>query len=444
VFTFNPSTFENGSHAVDATAYDLVGMRTTASIDLEVSRWDTTPPTLTRVYPSDGLVGVNVSVDMFVAFSEAMDVSSTESAISLETGGSWVASSKTWQDESSLTISPATSLEYAADYTLHINASAMDVAGNMLQGGLEFTFRTQSRDGVQTVSGVVMAGSTPVSGAVVTDGYGTVLTDEYGSFVFPNVPSGSYSFSASKWNYSSSELVKITLGKGQVISGLQFKLSKAPGVSTITGVVFSGSSNTLEGALVSIKATGKVAFTDENGRFILSDVVPGRYSLKVSKLFYTTKTIGNVDVAFEENSRIVSMNLSSNSKSRSTSDISSGTLIIGDVTIPIAVGAGVLALAGGMVVRRSWRSDRKEASRKERVLRDISGQNGDGATLEELDITPTVNRNAAANSDFKALDSLVDLVASNEPIQKKRVVSILDPKGDEDFVRGLKELEKLR
>jgi hypothetical protein len=35
-------------------------------------------------------------------------------------------------------------------------------------------------------------------------------------------------------------------------------------------------------------------------------------------------------------------------------------------------------------------------------------------------------------------------VVSNEPIQKKKVVSILDPKGDEDFVRGLKELERLR
>jgi len=402
-------------------------------------------PTVLWHSPSDGEIGVSPSAAMSILFSEEMSQSSVESAFSLTVGTEKISGGFKWSlDSTLLEVRPSTNLSDSTDYNMFVSSMAVDLAGNVIDAELRVTFTTRQTEVFSGVSGIVTDGTMPLAGVLITNGYRVANSTQDGRFVFANVPAGSYSLSASKWNYSSSELVKITLGKGQVISGLQFTLTKTPGVSTITGVVFSSSNNTLEGALVSIRATGNVAFTDENGRFILSDVVPGRYSLEVSKLFYTTRTIGNVDVATGENSKIVSIDLSSNPNSGSTSDISSGTTIIGDFTIPIAVGAGVLALAGGMVMRRSWRPDRKEALRRERILRDISGQNGDGTTLEGLEATPRVNGNAAADPDFKTLDSLVDLVVSNEPIQKKKVVSILDPKGDEDFVRGLKELERLR
>ncbi|MDD1765696.1 MAG: Ig-like domain-containing protein [Methanomassiliicoccales archaeon] len=406
---------------------------------------DTARPTVLWHSPSDGEIGVSPSATMSILFSEAMSQSSVESAFSLAVGTEKVSGGFKWSlDSTLLEVRPSTELSNSTDYNMFVTSMAVDLAGNAIDAELSVTFTTRQTEVFSGVSGIVTDGTMPIGGVLITDGYRIANSTQDGRFVFTNVPAGSYSLSASKWNYSSSELVKITLGKDQVISGLQFTLSKTPGVSTITGVVFSRSNNTLEGALVSIKATGKVAFTDENGRFILSDVVPGRYSLEISKLFYTTKTIGNVDVAIGEDSKIVSIDLSSNPNSGSTSDINSGTIIIGDFTIPIAVGAGVLALAGGMVMRKSWRPDRKGVLRKERILKDFSDQNEDDTTLEELDVAPMVNRNAAADPDFKTLDSLVDLVVSNEPIQKKRVVSILDPKGDEDFVRGLKELEKLR
>ena len=402
-------------------------------------------PTVLWHSPSEGETGVSPSATMSILFSEAMSQSSVESAFSLAVGTEKASGGFKWSlDSTLLEFRPSTNLSDSMDYNMFVTSMAVDLAGNAIDTELRVTFTTRQTEVFSGVSGIVTDGTMPIAGVLITDGYRVVNSTQDGRFVLANVPAGSYSLSASKWNYSSSELVKITLGKGQVISGLQFTLSTTPGVSTITGVVFSSGNNTLEGALVSIRATGNVAFTDENGRFILSDVVPGRYSLEVSKLFYTTRTIGNVDVAHGEDSKIVSIDLSINPNSGSTSDIGSGTIIIGDFTIPIAIGAGVLALAGGMVMRKSWRPDRKEAQRKERILRDISGQNGDATTLEGLDATPRVNRNAAADPDFKTLDSLVDLVVSNEPIQKKKVVSILDPKGDEDFVRGLKELERLR
>jgi hypothetical protein len=436
VFTFNPSMFENGSHTVDATAYDLAGMRATASIDLEVSRWDTTPPTLTRVYPSDGFVGVNVSVDMFVAFSEAMDVSSTESAISLETGGSWVALSKTWQDESSLTISPTTSLEYATDYTLHINASAMDVAGNMLQGGLEFTFRTQSRDGVQTVSGVVMAGSTPVSGAVVTDGYRTVLTDEYGNFVFPYVPSGSYSVSASRWNYSCEQLIRVTVNNGQSVSGIKFLMTPAAGASAICGIIRDDDdSTTVMGALVTVIETSQTAFSDANGRFVVSKVMPGTYTLKIAKLLYKTSTVANVVVSQGENAEVISLNLSSTIGSASSGVTNPNAIVIGDLALPFAIGAGLAALAGGMVMRGPWRSERRKLFN--RGLEESLDPANDEVLEEAVLVSPMISRESVE------LDQLVEVISGGGP-KRSRVISELDAEGKEDFERGLKELEKLK
>jgi methionine-rich copper-binding protein CopC len=552
VLAFNPRSVVDGYHTIRVVAYDLTGLSEHDAIEIVVQNLDVTPPTVKRVSPANGAMDVEPTTRMLVEFSETMYASSTESAISLETNGTRMDLNITWLNETTLTMSlpsdldyssrywlnittdamdssgtplsqdwssifdtgagpdigrptvlwhspsegetgvspsatmsilfseamsqssvesafslavgtekasggfkwsldstllefrPSTNLSDSMDYNMFVTSMAVDLAGNAIDTELRVTFTTRQTEVFSGVSGIVTDGTMPIAGVLITDGYRVVNSTQDGRFVLANVPAGSYSLSASKWNYSSSELVKITLGKGQVISGLQFTLSTTPGVSTITGVVFSSSNNTLEGALVSIGATGNVAFTDENGRFILSDVVPGRYSLEVSKLFYTTRTIGNVDVANGENSKIVSIDLSSNPNSGSPSDVGSGTIIIGDFTIPIAVGAGVLALAGGMVMRKSWRSDRKEVLRKERILRDISGQNGDATTLEGLDVTPRVIKNAAANPDFKTLDSLVDLVVSNEPIPKKKVVSILDPKGDEDFVRGLKELERLR
>ncbi|MDD1769146.1 MAG: carboxypeptidase regulatory-like domain-containing protein, partial [Methanomassiliicoccales archaeon] len=444
VFAFNPSMFENGSHTVDVTAYDLAGMRTTASIDIEVNKQDITPPSLTMVYPSNGNVGVNVSLDMFVAFSEAMDVSSTESAISLETGGSWVSLSRTWQDESMLTIRPIADLQYATDYTLHVNASAMDVSGNMLQGNMEFTFRTQSRDGAQTVSGVVVAGSAPISGAVVTDGYRTVLTDEYGNFVFPSVPSGSYSLSASKWNYSCEQVVRVTLYSGQSVSGLKFVIVPVAGASTITGIILNNMSSPLMGALVTVDQTSQTAFSDANGRFIIANVTPDTYTVKVSKQLYKTETVSDVIVSQGEDVETVSLTLHSNSESSSSGSTSPNALAVGDLALPFMIGAGVAALAGGMVMRRPLKSDRKGLFSNGKNHKKISNHVTENAALEEKLIAARVGKNAVSDGDQKALDSLVDLLGSEETRRTKRVVSKIDADGEEDFNRGLKELEKLR
>jgi hypothetical protein len=411
-------------------------MTSFASVDVSVNRLDTSPPTLTMVYPSDGMVGVDVSVEILVTFSEAMNVSSTMAAISLETGGLWIELNNTWQDGSSLTVRPVTRLEYATDYMLHINASAMDVAGNALQGGLEFTFRTQPINGAQTVSGVVIVDGRPVSGATVSDGYRTVLTDKYGNFVFPDIPSGSYSFSVAKWNYSCEQMVRVTVNNGQSVSGIKFLMTPAAGASAICGIIRDDdNSTTVMGALVTVIETSQTAFSDANGRFVVSKVMPGTYTLKIAKLLYKTSTVANVVVSQGENAEVISLNLSSTIGSASSGVTNPNAMAIGDLALPFAIGAGLAALAGGMVMRGPWRSERRKLFN--RGPEESLDPANDKVLEETVLVSPMVSRESAE------LDQLVELISSGGP-KKSRVISELDAEGKEDFERGLKELEKLK
>jgi methionine-rich copper-binding protein CopC len=436
VFPFNPSKVDNGSHAINLVAYDLSGMTSFASVDVSVNRLDTSPPTLTMVYPSDGMVGVNTSVEIFVAFSEEMNASSTISAISLETGGIWIELSKTWQDGCSIAADPLADLRYSTTYRLHINASAMDIAGNSLQGDLQFTFTTQSESGGQTVSGFVTVGVIPIVGATVSDGYRTVLTDKYGNFVFPDIPSGSYSFSVAKWNYSCEQMVRVTVNNGQSVSGIKFLMTPAAGASAICGIIRDDdNSTTVMGALVTVIETSQTAFSDANGRFVVSKVMPGTYTLKIAKLLYKTNTVANVVVSQGENAEVISFNLSSTIGSASSGVTNPNAMAIGDLALPFAIGAGLAALAGGMVMRGPWRSERRKLFN--RGPEESLDPANDMVLEETVLVSPMVSRESAE------LDQLVEVISSGGP-KRSRVISELDAEGKEDFERGLKELEKLK
>jgi len=111
---------------VRVTADD--GASGTGSAESNTFDLDTAPPTITGKSP----IGSDVSVDssITIAFSEPMDASSAESAFSISPT---VPGSFSWTDDT-MTFDPTTNLAYSTEYAVTIYGTAMDSAGNGLDG----------------------------------------------------------------------------------------------------------------------------------------------------------------------------------------------------------------------------------------------------------------------------------------------------------------------
>ncbi|MCR9145507.1 MAG: Ig-like domain-containing protein [bacterium] len=113
--------------------------------------------------------GVDRSLPIVIQFSEPMDQTATESAIGLSP---FVANTKTWNvasDQLTLTFSPA--LDSETNYTLTVDATARDTAGNALNQSYSYPFFTNAVASLQPqVSAVVQRSG---GGAVCTNGLGT-------------------------------------------------------------------------------------------------------------------------------------------------------------------------------------------------------------------------------------------------------------------------------
>ncbi|MDD1767520.1 MAG: carboxypeptidase-like regulatory domain-containing protein, partial [Methanomassiliicoccales archaeon] len=230
----------------------------------------------------------------------------------------------------------------------------------------------------------------------------------------------------------------------QSVSGIRFAAVPADGVSTISGIVLDNDSSPVRGAGVTVEQTSQIAFSDANGRFILANVTPGTYTIRVSKLLYETETIAGVVVSQGEDVKTVSLSLHSSLDTSTSGSTTPEAIAIGDLALPFMIGAGIAALAGGMVMRKPLKSNRKGPFSNGKVYRELSNHSGNGTTLDEQLITARVGKNASPDADQRALDSLVDLLSSEDAARRKRVVSKVDADGEEDFNRGLKELERLQ
>lgn len=118
---------------------------------------DTTPPVVFSVDPEPGDIGVGLDEDIVVVFSEAMDPTSDDGAVTLSTGGA----AATWTDDRTLTIDHPTFPE-GTEVTLTLGAALADAAGNTLAAPYTTSFYTQS-------SSLVLLASTPADGATGVD-----------------------------------------------------------------------------------------------------------------------------------------------------------------------------------------------------------------------------------------------------------------------------------
>jgi hypothetical protein len=98
------------------------------------------PPTVVSHVPGVDATGVLVTTTVEVAFSEAMDRVSTESAFSLDA----VSGSFTWSlDNTTMTFTPSSALAHDTIYTATITTAAMSQAGQYLESTYGWSFTTE-------------------------------------------------------------------------------------------------------------------------------------------------------------------------------------------------------------------------------------------------------------------------------------------------------------
>ena len=92
---------------------------------------DTTPPTIVSVTPANNAVGVTVSDNIVVNFSEPMDLASAQTAFQI-TAPTGVTGTFTWSNGgATMTFNPAADFANGTAVTFQINMAAKDAAGNM-------------------------------------------------------------------------------------------------------------------------------------------------------------------------------------------------------------------------------------------------------------------------------------------------------------------------
>lgn len=105
---------------------------------------DRTPPTVVASYPQDGAPGVTRSGPFWIAFSEPMDRSSVENAISV--APAFGLDMHFSADRDTVFITPRNLLAAGAGYTITAAASCADLAGNEMGIDHEIAFTTTAAD----------------------------------------------------------------------------------------------------------------------------------------------------------------------------------------------------------------------------------------------------------------------------------------------------------
>jgi hypothetical protein len=101
---------------------------------------DTTAPTVTTITPANAAVGVSVSANISVNFSEAMDISTiSSSTFTLKQGTTPVSGNVTYAGVTA-TFTPLTTLAFSTTYTATITTGAKDLAGNALAANYSWSF----------------------------------------------------------------------------------------------------------------------------------------------------------------------------------------------------------------------------------------------------------------------------------------------------------------
>ena len=133
----------------------------------------------------------------------------------------------------------------------HYRVKSKDAAGNLATSG-DQTFTTQDTPVITgTISGTVKnTSNAAISGATVTDGIRSAITDINGNYAISNIPSGTYSVTASASGYQSSNQSSVSVTAGQITT-VNFNLSPSPDITPPVISVISSSNITSNSVIIS-------------------------------------------------------------------------------------------------------------------------------------------------------------------------------------------------
>lgn len=285
-----PFMGSGGSHLLDMTPFD--GTRTDSALVIgrtfsdtqgnvhltPVGKGGTTPESLDVVvnfgpYPSNRAPSVTVGAS---ATTVASNTAVTFTATASDPDGDALAYAWEFDDGTfSINNAPTQTKTLAGNRLYTVRCTASDMKGGRATAAVQVTVGTPTNF---SLGGTVTLAGAPLEGVRITDGTRATFTTSNGTWQLNDVPAGSYTINAAKFDLNFARSFAAPLAVSANTTMLDFTATPKPGYS-ISGRVTSGTG--VQGVVVSDGS--RTATTNSNGDFTLSGVPNGAYPLTATK-----------------------------------------------------------------------------------------------------------------------------------------------------------------